>query len=106
MSEGVPGRDRGGTVRHPIKDQRVGYDMFSEMVANSSHLWTVNSPSRVSQSRVLPSREQMIEDYMSIPTYTPQIINGHSVLGEPCYPSRAEAERAVGHDGRPEEAAA
>jgi hypothetical protein len=93
-------------MKHPIADQRVGYDMFAEMVQHSAALWTVNSPSCVSQSRVLPSREQIIEDFMSIPTYTPQIINGYSVLGEPQYPTRAEAERAVGNDGRRDEEAA
>jgi hypothetical protein len=81
-------------------------DPFSDMMAHTERPWYVLGPGLVSPTKTLPSREQMIEDYMSIGTYTPQIINGHSVMGEPCYPSRAEAERAVGHDGRPEEAAA
>ncbi len=79
--------------------------LFDEVVRNSSHLWhghlnRAGQPAVFSQSATLPSRDEAIRDYMSIPTYTPTHDHlGWSVMGERRYATREEAERAVNATG-------
>jgi hypothetical protein len=82
-------------------------DLYRDMCLHSSALWYVHPCGVVSQSRILPSREQLIQAYMSIPTFFARIDErGYSVMGEPHYPTREEAERSVGNYKMDEEQAA
>lgn len=74
-----------------------GMDLYETMLAHSTEpRWFVLGAGLVSPTQAAPDREQMIRDYMRIPCYTPtRTAAGHSSWGDPHWPTREEAERAV-----------
>jgi hypothetical protein len=70
--------------------------LYDQMLSVSEHPWYVLAAAVVSPFVTQPSRQELIEGFMLIPTYTPvKDADGKSLMGEPRFPTLAEAERAA-----------
>lgn len=70
--------------------------MYDAMVRHSSNLWTVWPDGLVSHGTARPTRDELIEGFMSIPVLTvTRDANGKRVRSERMYATRAQAERAA-----------
>ena len=87
---------------------RVG--LYDEMVEHSPNLWIIHEDGLVTAGRTRPTRDELVEAFMSIPEYTMHRKTngdpGYHVVSGPTYRNRQDAERAVTAYCLPEEKAA
>lgn len=86
-------------------------DTFSKMMASSEHPWFLHVDASgirlVTPAKTLPTRDQLLADIMSIPSYScSRSATGEAVSQGPTYPTMGQAVKMIGGDGLTHEEAA